>query len=70
MTTDMQFDKMQQYRRTDGKGQLVVYVSLRYIRKTVFHAISVFKSCNKDNSYNVIKRLSTLICNKALSHPS
>ena len=58
MTTDIQFDHWQRYRRTHGIGQLVMCDSLKYIRKTVFHAINVFKSCNKDN-YNVIKRLST-----------
>ena len=37
--------------------------SLKNNRKTGFHAINVFKSCNKDN-YNVIDRLSTLKYNK------
>ena len=63
MTTDIQFDHWQRYRRTHCKGQLMMCDSLKYIRKTVFHAISVFKSCNKDN-YNVIRRLSTLKYNK------
>ena len=63
MTTDIQFDNWQQHRRTHGKGQLVMCDSLKYIRKTVLHAINIFKSCNKDN-YNVIKRLSTLKYNK------